>query len=159
MRSVNQAQVPADAAQTLRGAPEARAARHASRAATTFARFVRHVAEAGGYTLPEGERNAVAVVATLEETLPIREVWKLEAQLPSRLDELLALEPLNGSPAMHRQEFCERVAARAGVTYEAAESVARAVFPVLRSQISEGEARHVEARLPEDLRALWMENP
>jgi uncharacterized protein (DUF2267 family) len=109
----------------------------------------------GGYSIHEAERHAVAVIATLEERLPIREVCNLEAQLPRRLDELLAFVPLNGLPAMDRRQFIERVAARAGVSYAQAESVARTVFAFLRSQISEGEIRHVEGELPESLRELW----
>lgn len=142
-----------------RSTPEARAERHASRAGTTFARFVRNLAATGGYTVPEAERHAVAVIATLEERLPIREVCTLEAQLPRRLDELLAFVPLNGLPAMDRMQFVERVAARARVTYVQAETISRTVFAFLRSQISEGEIRHVEARLPEGLRELWREPP
>jgi uncharacterized protein (DUF2267 family) len=148
-------QDPARAVHISRKAPEARAARHASRAGTTFARFIRNLASAGGYTIPEAERRAIAVIATLEERIPIREVYDLEAQLPSRLDELLAFVPLNGLPAMDRVQFCERVAARARVSYGQAEEIAATVFAFLRERISEGEARHVEAQLPEDLRELW----
>jgi uncharacterized protein (DUF2267 family) len=156
MRPTNREHEP-ESVQSLRGAPEARAERHASRAGTTFARFVRNLAAMGGYSIHEAERHAVAVIATLEERLPIREVCNLEAQLPRRLDELLAFVPLNGLPAMDRMQFIERVAARAGVNYAQAESVARTVFAFLRSQISEGEIRHVEGQLPESLRELWRE--
>lgn len=158
MRPMNHGREP-DSVQRLRGAPEARAARHESRAGTTFARFVRNLAATGGYTVQEAERDAIAVIATLEERLPIREVCNLEAQLPRRLDELLSFVPLNGLPAMDRMQFIERVAARARVNYAQAETVARTVFAFLRSQISEGEIRHVEARLPEGLRDLWREPP
>lgn len=141
-----------------RGSPEAKAERHASRAGTTYARFVRNIADAGGYSMPEAELYAVAVIATLEERLSIREVCDLEAQLPSRFDEILAFQPLVGMPAMDRPQFCERVAARAGVTDAQAEAVARTVFAVLRSRISEGEWRRVEAQLPGGLRELWMQS-
>lgn len=133
--------------------------RHASRAGTTFARFVRNLAATGGYSVPEAERHAIAVIATLEERLPIREVCNLEAQLPSRLDDLLAFVPLNGLPAMDRAQFIDRVAGRARVTNTEAETIARTVFAFLRSQISEGEVRHIEGRLPESLRELWREPP
>jgi uncharacterized protein (DUF2267 family) len=138
-----------------RSTPEARAERHASRAGTTYARFVRNIAEAGGYSMDAAARFAVAVIATLEERLPMRDVCGLEAQLPSRLDEILSFEPLLGLPSMDRHLFRQRVAERLGVTEDEAESIAKVVFGVLRMRISEGEARHVEARLPEDLRALW----
>lgn len=135
--------------------PEARAARHASRAGTTYARFIRNVAEAGGYTVGNAERYAASVIATLEERLPIREVHGLEAQLPSRLDDILAFVPLIAMPTMDRDAFCARVAARLDVTEARAEAIARTVFDVLRARISEGEARRVEARLPGDMRSLW----
>jgi uncharacterized protein (DUF2267 family) len=138
-----------------RSTPEARAERHQSRAGTTYARFVRNIADAGGYTMDDAARYAVAVIATLEERLPIRDVCGLEAQLPSRLDEILSFEPLLGLPAMDRFQFRERVAARLGVTLEQAENIARTVFGVLRFRVSEGEARRVEARLPSDLQELW----
>lgn len=144
-------------AHVLRASPAARATRHASRAGTTFARFVRNLAATGGYTLREAERHAIAVIATLEERLPIREVCNLEAQLPSRLDELLAFVPVHGLPAMDRTQFIERVAARADVSHVQAETIARTVFTFLRSQISEGEVHRVEARLPNSLRELWRE--
>jgi uncharacterized protein (DUF2267 family) len=146
---------PARAVHVSRKALEARATRHASRAGTTFARFIRNLAAVGNYTIPEAERRAIAVIATLEERIPIREVLDLEAQLPSRLDELLSFVPLNGLPAMDRVQFCERVAARARVSFGQAEEIAGTVFAFVRSQISEGEARHVELQLPDDLRKLW----
>jgi uncharacterized protein (DUF2267 family) len=135
--------------------PEARAARHASRAGTTYARFLRELGQAGGYTKEEAERYAVATIVTLEERLPIGDVFALEAQLPSRLDQLLALQPLIGLPRMGRDLFCKRVAQRIEVAPERAEPIVRLVFHVLRQHISPGEARHVEAHLPDDLKELW----
>lgn len=135
--------------------PEARGRRHESRAGTTYARFVHRVELAADCSWEEAERYLVAVLTTLEERLPIREIMNLEAQLPSRLDDILAFQPLVGLPAMDAAVFCERVAARAGVTATEAGTITRAVFAVLRDRISVGEARHVEARLPEDVRALW----
>jgi uncharacterized protein (DUF2267 family) len=138
-----------------RGTPEARAARHASRAGTTYARFVREVASAGGYTMGAAERYAVGTIATLEERLPIGDVFSLEAQLPSRLDQLLSMQPLIGLPTMDREIFCRRVAQRVSVPEAMAEGLVRVVFQVLRAHISAGESRHVEAHLPDDLKALW----
>ena len=134
---------------------EARGLRHESRAGTTYARFLRSVAYAANCSWEEAERYAIAVIATLEERLPFREVMDLEAQLPSRLDDILAFQPLIGMPAMDGALFCERVASRAGVTATEAGAIARAVFAVLRDRVSPGEVRHVEARLPDDMKALW----
>lgn len=140
---------------TGRGTPEARAARHASRAGSTYARFVRDVATAGGIAAEEAERYAVGTIATLEERLPIADVCALEAQLPSRLDQILAFQPLIGLPKMDRDLFCKRVAERVGVPEERAEGIVRLVFRVLRQHVSPGESRHVEAHLPDDLKKLW----
>ncbi len=138
-----------------RGSPGARSERHASRAATTYARFVRAIAEQGGYAPGESEAYAIAVVATLEERLPLGEVWGLEAQLPSRLAERLEREPILDLPGMDSGQLRKRVAIRLGVTEPEAESIARVVFRVLRARISSGEAHHIEARLSADLKQLW----
>lgn len=142
-----------------RGTPEARAKRHASRAGSTYAAFLRSVAVATELPDAEAERCALAVVATLEERLPLREVFDLEAQLPSRFDDILALQPMVGLPWMDKVQFCERVGARAGLTPAEAETVALTIFAVIRSKVSAGEARHVEAQLPADLRELWRGAP
>lgn len=135
-----------------------RAARHASRASSTYKSFVREVAIRGGFTLDEAEDYAIAVVATLEERLTLPEVLDLEAQLPSLMKELLDDEPILDIPHMHKDQFCARVATRLDMEEEDADTillVVRAVFSVLRARISAGEARHVAAELPEDLKELW----
>lgn len=144
-----------DEPQQHRGSSEARAERHASRAAATYRRFVHAIAEEGGYSNEDAETCAIAVVATLEERLPLDEVWGLEAQLPSLLAEMLEREPIVDLPRMDSHQLCKRVAIRLGVTEPEAESIARIVFHVLRTRVSVGEARHIEARLPADLKHLW----
>jgi uncharacterized protein (DUF2267 family) len=133
----------------------ARAERHASRAARTYHRFVREIADAGGYAAEDADEYAVAVIATLEEKLPIVAVHHLEAQLPSTLDEKLAYEPLLDLPGMDKAEFCERVATRLAVTLPEAERIARVVLGIVRALVSEGEAHHVEWLLSPDIRKLW----
>jgi uncharacterized protein (DUF2267 family) len=135
--------------------PEARAERRASRAGSTYARFVREVATAGGYTKADAERYAIATIATLEERLPIADVCALEAQLPSRLDQILAFQPLLGLPKMDRELFFKRLADRLEMPSNQVEEIGRIVFGVLRKYISPGESRHVEGHLPDDLKALW----
>jgi uncharacterized protein (DUF2267 family) len=136
-------------------ASEARARRHESRAGSTYAQFVRDVASAGGFTTVEGERYAIGTLTTLEERLPIRDVRALESQLPTRLDGILSFQPVLALPTMDRQTFCWRFAQRVGVRAEESEAIVRLVFRVLRSHISAGEARHIEAHLSNDLRPLW----
>ena len=134
---------------------EARAGRRAPRAGATYARFLHALATAGNYGADDAESYAVAVVATLEERLPLDEVWGLEAQLPSRLAERLEREPILDLPRMDGRQLCARVAIRLGVTEREAESIARVVFHVLRRRVSDGDARHIEARLPSDMKHLW----
>lgn len=135
---------------------EARALRHESRAGSTYAQFVRDVASRGGYTKEAAERYVVGTLTTLEERLPIQEVRALESQLPTRLDEILAFQPVLALPTMDRRTFCWRFAVRVGVPEEEAEAIVRLVFRVLRLHISAGEARHIEAHLSEDLKKLWI---
>lgn len=142
-------------ARHARKSPEARAMRHQARARSTHVRFVRAVADAGGWERARAEACAVAVVATLEEELSIREVAGLEAQLPSILHEMLDDEPILDLPRMDAALFCRRVGARLDVPPSEARGVAAVVLRVLRTRVSEGEARRIERRLPSDVRALW----
>lgn len=135
-----------------------RAQRHRSRAARTYHRFVKEIADAGGYAMEDADEYSVAVIATLEEILPLVAVRHLEAQLPSTLDEKLAYEPLLDLPGMDKAEFCARVATRLGVTLPEAERIARVVLGVVRSMISVGEAEHVEWLLSPDVRRLWSQH-
>ena len=136
-------------------ATEKGAQRHESRAGSTYARFVRDLASAGGYTAHDAERYAVGTLTTLEERLPIEDVRALESQLPTRLDGILAFQPVLALPTMDRRVFCWRVSQRVGTTVEQAEAFVRVVFRVLRLHVSAGEARHIEAHLSEDLKPLW----
>jgi uncharacterized protein (DUF2267 family) len=121
----------------------------------THARFIADVAEAGGFLPDQAEEYAVAVIATLEERLPLDEVFALEAHLPSRLDALLAEEPILDLPDMDREQFSLRVAMRLGVSRVEAESITEAVFSVLRTRLSPAEVERVEVELPAGLRPLW----
>ena len=134
---------------------EARARRHVSRAGSTYARFVRDVANAGELAEDVAESYVIGTLTTLEEGLPIEDVRSLESQLPSRLDSILAFQPVLALPTMDREMFCWRVAQRIGVSDEEAEMIVRLVFRVLRMHISAGEIRHLEAHLSEDMKPLW----
>lgn len=134
---------------------EARAKRHESRAGSTYAQFVRDVANAGGYTMEAAERYVVGTLTTLEERLPFREVRALESQLPTRLDGILSFQPMLALPTMDRRTFCWRFAQRVGVPEAEVEAIVRLVLRKLRLHISAGESRHIEAHLSEDLKTLW----
>jgi len=132
---------------------DARAVRHASRAGTTYARFVGDVARAGGYTSPQATDYTVAVIATLEEKLSLRAVRGLEAQLPSRLGEALATQPIYDRPSMRPAEFHDRVATKLGVSSLEARAATRIVLGVLLSHVSPGEARHIQNQIGDELTA------
>jgi uncharacterized protein (DUF2267 family) len=133
--------------------------RHASRASATYASFIRDVAETGDFSIDDAADFAVAVVATLEERLTIEEALDLDAQLPTLLRELLDEEPIQELPRMDKEHFCARVGTRLALTEKEAEPIVSAVFSVLRERISAGEARHVEAQLPEELKEMWRKAP
>ena len=60
---------------------EARALRHESRAGSTYAQFIRDVAERGGYTKEAAERYAVGTLTTLEERcVGLRAGWATAAE-------------------------------------------------------------------------------
>ena len=107
---------------------EARALRHESRAGSTYAQFIRDVAERGGYTKQAAERYVVGTLTTLEERLPIAEVRALESQLPTRLDGILAFQPVLALPTIDQRTFCWRFAVRVGVPEEEAPAIVRLVF-------------------------------
>jgi uncharacterized protein (DUF2267 family) len=150
-----QADVEGGSAMQGRTTSSARESRHDARARTTYLRLVREVAASTGASAEEAEQYLVAVIATLEEKLPLTEAIDLEAQLPSLLDEMLEREPIDDLPGMDKELFCERVALRLGITAQEAEWIAQRVLPVVSTHVSAGEARHVEAQLPLDLRRMW----
>lgn len=135
--------------------PSLKEQRHESRAGSTYAQFVRDVAQAGNYPMDVAERYVVGTLTTLEERLPFKDVRALEAQLPTRLDGILAFQPVLALPTMDRRTFCWRFAQRVGIPDTEAEPIVRLVFRKLRLHISAGESRHIEAHLSEDLAKLW----
>jgi len=135
--------------------PDTRAQRHESRAGSTYAEFIRDVTDRAGYPKELAERYVVGVLTTLEERLPIAEVRALESQLPTRLDGILAFQPVLALPTMDQRTFCWRFSQRVGVPEQEAPAIVRQVFRVLRLHISAGEARHIEAHLSQDLEKLW----
>lgn len=139
--------------------PELRAQRHDSRAGTTYKAFLRDLSGRGGFTEEFAESAAVSVLCTLEQRIMGQEVADMEAQLPSRLRELLQrCERHAGKPSekFNRQEFVRRVCDDLNLPEDRAESVIRAVFTSVRNHLSEGEAEDVGGQLPSDLTDLWM---
>lgn len=123
--------------------------------------FYRTVARTGRQT-DRGvvKRATAAVLHALRDRLTGEEADQLAAQLPIELKDLwgegdrLDREPVK----LDLEEFCERVRRDVGLpaTREARWMIL-AVFAALKEQISPGEARHVMAQLPKDLKELWDE--
>lgn len=137
--------------------PEQRHQRHESRTGSTYKAFLRHLAAVSGMSEDQAERAAVAVLCALEQRLFAGEARHLEAQLPSKLRELIHRCPLHAGSAPHRfgrEEFFRIVAEDFGPTDDL-ERIARTVIGAVRDQISPGEAEDVASQLPHDLRELW----
>lgn len=104
------------------------------------------------------EEVAVAVLSGLEQRISGHEAEGLWTELPFRLRARLApsqpprthLAP--GEAGMRLEEQLRR---RFGVLEAKAEGMVRAVFAVLREQITPGEAARVSGQLPADLREWW----
>lgn len=111
--------------------------------------FIGEVAHELGCEHAEAEKLAVAVVATLEEHLPLDEVQELEAELPARVRELVAqLDRVLDLPGMDESGFYARVAQRSRMTHEDAEKTVRAVMKALRAHLSPREARRIATLAP-----------
>jgi len=145
---------------STRISPELRAQRHASRAGSTYKRFLDDLCEDAGWSSEEAERRALAVIAALEAILPPREAHGLFAQLPSRLRERVAYEPEpERIPPSNAEAFLGRVATVLDVDPDDVDAIVRMVFRALRLHMSSGGARAIEACLPDDLRRLWNPPP
>jgi len=95
----------------------------------------------------EAERLAVAVIATIEERIPMSDVVDLEAELPDRVLELMAqVDRILDLPGMNDEAFRTRVAHRLRMTDEDAERTIAAVLRALEHHLSPREVRR--ARLP-----------
>jgi uncharacterized protein (DUF2267 family) len=127
--------------------------------AQTWAAFCNEVAERAGVDRGVAECAAVSVLGRLEHRITVGEAESLDAQLPARLQELIAsgrqkireLRPRD----VKREHFVQGVADDLQKSEDEALALVRAVFGTARANISEGEAEKVSANLPADLRALW----
>jgi uncharacterized protein (DUF2267 family) len=135
-----------------------RQARHQARTGQVYRRFLARIEEVSGFDAGRAEKAAVAVLHALEQRLIAGEKRHLEAQLPSRLRELLDAsateEPIRPRD-IDRDVFLEMVAGDVGP--EIAEDATRSVFRVVSEMVSAGEIVGVVHQLPKDLRALWPE--
>lgn len=127
-------------------------------AAQTWAHFLKELRARGGLGRELAERAASSVMCALEQRIVGGEVDDLEAQLPSRLRELLQRCPSHaGNPPRRfgRDEFIGMIAKDLDVEPEEAEHLARVVFQTVRERLSDGEVDDVSNQLPRDLEDLW----
>ena len=124
----------------------------------TFKAFLHNLRVLGSMNEEEAEKAAVSVLCVLEQRLFGEEAAHLEAQLPSKLRNLLwRCERHIGSPAnkFGRYDFIRMVSEDLELDIFQAEKRIRSVFAALRDQVSEGEIEDVIGQLPADMRDLW----
>jgi uncharacterized protein (DUF2267 family) len=90
-----------------------------------------------------------AVLETLGERLDRKVRNGLEAQLPNELKEFL-LARTEDTNRYNREEFYNRVGARADLKFEDAKERTRQVLAVLRQAIAEGEVQDILESLPDE---------
>jgi uncharacterized protein (DUF2267 family) len=109
--------------------------------------LIDEIADELGCEQEEAERLAVAVIATIEERIPVGDVAELEAELPEPVRERVAqLDRILDLPRMNDEAFRTRVAHRLRMTADDAERTIAAVLRALSSCLSPRERRR--ARLP-----------
>jgi len=137
--------------------PEMRAQRSESRAAQTYAFFLRDM-EAKGLDRKLAEQAIQSVLCVMEQRLMSEEVADMEAQLPRKVVGLLQRCSKHQDKPYRkfgRTEFLGMVAEDLGVDLKEAERITCAVLSTVREHISEGEAMDVLGQLPQELRTLW----
>src|SRR5262245_10936600 len=135
-----------------RGPEEMRQMRHASHVATTYAAFLKDLGRIGNISGEDAQKAAVVVLHVLEQRIARSLGRHLEAQLPFKLQELLAeAERAEGAEFSRfgRRRLLQMVANQLGKSPAEVEPVVRAVFQAVRIHITDGEAQNVAAGLPE----------
>jgi uncharacterized protein (DUF2267 family) len=120
--------------------------------------FVRRVAEREGVPEETAGEHARAVFAALGQALSGKELHDMVSELPKDFRELTEAarrareEAIRHSvPEIDADEFVRRVAARAGLDFDAAVLATTAVLEALGYRITRGEADDIEAFLPREL--------
>lgn len=109
--------------------------------------LIDEVADELGCERDEAERLVVAVIATIEERIPVADVVELEAELPEHVRERMAeVDRIFDLPGMDDEAFRTRVAHRLRMTAEDADRTIDAVSRALTTCLSPRERRR--ARLP-----------
>ena len=134
--------------------------RHESRAGSTYVAFIRAIEEKAGVPKDQAEAAAIAALSALESRIVEGEAKDLESQLPYKLREFLSQAPgreLSAHPPRrHKEELILKISRELGCDEAEAERLARCVYQVSRSWISEGEAEQIANQLPPEIRPLWL---
>lgn len=138
---------------------EARARqRHEARANATYREFVKDVCRRAAITEEFAERATLSVLGLLEDRIVSGEADDLQAQLPSKLQELVAArEPHNefAPRDIDRDQLIATVAEELRWDPSEVEVMVRAVFATLTEHVPRGELRQVLEQLPSDWLELW----
>lgn len=137
--------------------PGVRAQRSESRAAQTFAFFLRDL-EHKGLDRKLAEQAIESVLCAMEQRLMVDEARHLEAQLPRKVVALLERCPRHKErpyQKLNRTQLLGMVAEDLGVSMEQAERITRMVLSTVREHISEGETEDILGQLPHEFHGLW----
>ncbi|ADO67822.1 DUF2267 domain-containing protein [Stigmatella aurantiaca] len=138
---------------------EGRAQRSESRAAQTYAFFLKDL-EAKGLDRKLAEQAIQAVLCVMERRLMSDESRHMEAQLPRKVVALVkrcAEHQDLPYEKFGREEFLGRVTAHLNVAVDEAERISCAVLSTVREHLTPGEAEDVLGQLPLELRTLWFQ--
>ena len=145
-------------ARTIEQREQLRTLRHESRASRTYKAFLADLTKQTGLDAAGAERAATSVLCVLEQRLIGEEANHLEAQLPSKLQDLLwrCERHAHVLPReIGRREFVQMVSEDLGLDPRSAEQVIRGVLKTLTLHVTPGEIEDVMHMLPSDIRALW----
>lgn len=137
--------------------PGVRAQRSESRAAQTFAFFLRDL-EHKGLERKLAEQAIESVLCAMEQRLMVDEARHLEAQLPRKVVALLERCPRHKNrpyQKLNRTQLLGMVAEDLGMSLEQAERITCMVLSTVREHISEGEIEDILGQLPHEFHSLW----
>ncbi len=129
--------------------------RHEAHAEGTWAAFLKDLRRIGNLSHDDAERAAVAVLHSIEQRIADPQARHLEAQLPSKLRDLLRAAGARPFARFGRHGLMHLVANELKLEQFRVEPIVRAVFAAIRMHISAGEADDLAAALPPDLAELW----